>query len=213
MEWFSQVVIVNVDDFGATPPSPALSRVCCYAFRWKYRRSLENHKVDSHSQCNVAESEGRDLTFSTTLCLAQLKNKSQLFEYKYDLLQGWIYLLSSPYMYLPGEIYQNYWFPSLEILGLVRCILASIVFFLFDFELSKAWMWPMWKIVIHSSVASGNWGPHNLAVTVMIVIWTTLEIKVIWTTLKQKWTAFHRHQNKKLILTALSTLKRLIVSN
>ena len=95
MEWFSQVVIVNVDDFGASPPSPALSRVCCYAFQWKYRRPLENHKVDSHSQCNVAESEGRDLTFSTTLCLAQLKNKSQLFECKYDLLQGWIYLLST----------------------------------------------------------------------------------------------------------------------
>ena len=54
----------------------------------------------------------------------------------------------------------------------------------------------MWKIVIHSYVASGNWGAHNLAVTVMIVIWTTLEIKVIWTTLKQKWTAFHRHQIK-----------------
>ena len=85
MEWFSQVVIVNVDDFGASPPSPALSRVCGYAFHWEYRRSLENHKVDSHSQCNVAESEGRDLTFSTTLCLALLKNKSQLFECKYDL--------------------------------------------------------------------------------------------------------------------------------
>ena len=95
MEWFSQVVIVNVDDFGASPPSPALSRVCGYAFHWEYRRSLENHKVDSHSQCNVAESEGRDLTFSTTLCLAQLKNKSQLFECKFDLLQGWIYLLST----------------------------------------------------------------------------------------------------------------------
>ena len=96
MEWFSQVVIVNVDDFGASPPSPALSRVCCYAFQWKYRRSLETRKVDSHSQCNVAEIEGRDLnTFSTTLCLAQLKNKSQLFECKYDLLQGWIYLLST----------------------------------------------------------------------------------------------------------------------
>ena len=124
-----QLVIVNVDDFGASRPSPALSRVCCYALQWKFRRSLENHKVDSHSQCNVAESEGRDLTFSTTLRLAQLKNKSQLFEYKYDLLQGWIYLLSSPYMYLPGEIYQNYWFPSLEILGLVRCILASFFSF------------------------------------------------------------------------------------
>ena len=95
MEWFSQVVIVNVDDFGASPPSPTLSRVCCYAFQWNYRRPLENHKVDSHSQCNVAESEGRDLTFSTTLCLAQLKNKSQLFECKFDLLQGWIYLLST----------------------------------------------------------------------------------------------------------------------
>ena len=94
MEWFSQVVIVNVDDCGASPPSPALSWVCCYASQWKYRRPLENHKVDSHSQCNVAESEGRDLTFSTTLRLAQLKNKSQLFECKYDLLQGWIYLLS-----------------------------------------------------------------------------------------------------------------------
>ena len=95
MEWFSQVVIVNVDDFGASPPSPALSRVCCYAFQWNYRRPLENHKVDSHSQCNVAESEGRDLTFSTTLCLALLKNKSQLFECKYDIFQGWIYLLST----------------------------------------------------------------------------------------------------------------------
>ena len=107
MEWFSQVVIVNVDDFGASPPSPALSRVCCYAFQWKYRRPLENHKVDSHSQCNVAESEGRDLTFSTTLCLAQLKNKSQLFECKYDLLQGWIYLLSIN-VYAWG-ICQNQW--------------------------------------------------------------------------------------------------------
>ena len=69
-------------------------------------------------------------------------------------------------------------------------------YFLSNFEFSRAWIWSMWKIVFHSYVASGNWGPHNLAVTVMIVIWTTLEIKVIWTTLKHKWTAFHRHQIK-----------------
>ena len=123
MEWFSQVVIVNVDDFGVSPPFPALSRVCCYAFQWNYRRPLENHKVDSHSQCNVAESEGRDLTFSTTLCLAQLKNKSQLFECKYDLLN-----LLAVHMYLPGGIYQNQWSTFLQILGIVHCILAPIVF-------------------------------------------------------------------------------------
>ena len=149
MEWFSQVVIVNVDDFGASPPSPALSRVCCYAFQWKYRRPLENHKVDSHSQCNVAESEGRDLTFSTTLCLAQLKNKSQLFECKYDIFQGWIYLLSTCTCLgdLPKPLV------LIEILGLVHCILASIVFFFlifnfptFEFDqcgkLSFIVMWP-----------------------------------------------------------------------
>ena len=90
MEWFSQVV-----NWSLSMSSPALSWVCYYALQWKYRRSLENHKVDSHSQCNVAESEDRDLTFSTTLRLAQLKNKSQLFKCKYDRLQGWIYLLST----------------------------------------------------------------------------------------------------------------------
>ena len=133
MEWFSQVVIVNVDDFGASPPSAALSRVCCYAFQWKYRRPLENHKVDSHSQCNVAESEGRDLTFSTTLCLAQLKNKSQLFECKYDLLQGWIYLLSTctclgRFIKTIGSHLSKSW---------DLCVVFWLLFFLFDLNFPK----------------------------------------------------------------------------
>ena len=136
MEWFSQVVIVNVDDFGASPPSPALSWVCCYAFQWKYRRPLENHKVDSHSQCNVAESEGRDLTFSTTLCLAQLKNKSQIFECKFDLLQGWTYLLSTC-IYLLGEIYQNQNHIS-KSWDLCIVFWLLLLFFLSNYDLSKA---------------------------------------------------------------------------
>ena len=135
MEWFSQVVIVNVDDFGVSPPFPALSRVCCYAFQWNYRRPLENHKVDSHSQCNVAESEGRDLTFSTTLCLAQLKNKSQLFECKYDLLQGWIYLLSIN-VYAWGDLPK----PVVHIPKFWDfCIVfGPLLFYLSNFEFSNA---------------------------------------------------------------------------